>query len=492
LAPGLTERLPLQPRVRAGGSVPVSSLNSSRVARRSAWRVRVITGAQRVLFMPPAIEPFFPFAGFLGERLGVGTAVGRTCIYGRRAVPRFWPITHPPPISSCPLTWRQVYERGSFFQRELVSEDRMRDALRKREVEGSRITIPWRDWDAEGAVRPLAFSKTAYTSGMTMPAIPADHLVFVDERPAEDSWDDYAWDAWGHPHPSALYSPWQLLPLVVVFSERAWSIPVSMLLDPTQLARWAKEARPQLEVHAERWRQWHGLWEPTIKVLVRLQNRYWPPVHGRFNVLTDRETGAHYDPEDGVSFDPHGLLSELDLSEEHLAESYRFLARGGQRGEPGDRLHLLRQETSRRRRRDFEGQARVAQDFYDAAEMFRGTRGHPDRQTARGEAEVTGTELRAYHEDRLSRLDRKADRPGLGDSLVVLARRPEHGTITLAKPELAEFLCRQIVDDFKAAARNDDARKKLFRKRPILRHLVERVLDELATMPLERPRRSAR
>src|SRR3954447_20573854 len=109
-----------------------------------------------------------------------------------------WPITRPPAIDACALSWREIYERGAFFQRELVEANKLRDMLRERAVRGAWQTLVWRDWDAEGAIRPIAFATAPYISGASAPAVPSNELVFVEERPAGDAWDDYAFDVHGH------------------------------------------------------------------------------------------------------------------------------------------------------------------------------------------------------------------------------------------------------------------------------------------------------
>jgi hypothetical protein len=58
---------------------------------------------------------------------------------------------------------------------------------------------------------------------------------------------------------------------------------------------------------------------------------------------------------------------------------------------------------------------------------------------------LTGVELRAYHDDRLSRAGKQ--QPGLADSLQTLAQRQEHGAARFSKPELAEAILGKLLDE---------------------------------------------
>ena len=121
-----------------------------------------------------------------------------------------------------------------------------------------------------------------------------------------------------------------------------------------------------------RWQQLDDLWRPLLKVLVRLQNRYWPEVWGRTNLITTQD-GAFVDPhrEELQTFDPPAVLEELGLQVAQLGDAYVWLAERGQELETGDGWFLLRQLAPRAVRRSFRGPARQAQDFYDAAAVVR-------------------------------------------------------------------------------------------------------------------------
>jgi hypothetical protein len=281
----------------------------------------------------------------------------------------FQPLANRPVLQHCALTWRQLYEGGHFFQRELVSESTLASDARKRTMSWGRFKRQaWERWDEVGAVRPVLFSKSAYMSGMTMPAIDADEVVFRDEQSEFRAWETYAWDAYGHPHVSAMFSPWQLLQLPDVLDGGNVSVSLEVLLRNSGRDEWAESLRWYFEEQQETWSQLQSWWDPTLRVLVRLQNRYWPFIRGRVNLLTDTE-GCHYDPEERREFDPQAVLTEMGLADGDIAKAYAGLARSGHRLEPGDDMYLLRQMTPRGYRQRFEGAARLAQDFYDAAEI---------------------------------------------------------------------------------------------------------------------------
>lgn len=231
---------------------------------------------------------------------------------------------------------------------------------------------PWERWDALEAMRPVGFATAgAYVSGSSAPAVPVDELVFREEREYAD-WNGYAWDAWGHPHVSELYSPWQLLYLSdVVEGERA-DLPVDVLLDERKRSNWVASIASILESRRNAWCQLDRQWQPLMKLLVRVQNRYWPPVRGTVNLLHD-EQGRLVDPgeEERRAGDPQVVLDELGLADSDIVEMHHFLCHRGLRLEPGDGWSLLRQMVPRRRRQRFGGTVRRAQDHYDAAAVLR-------------------------------------------------------------------------------------------------------------------------
>ena len=279
----------------------------------------------------------------------------------------------PPPLPHCSLSWRQLYERGCFFQRELVDESALSTETRKRGFTLSQVGREhWEQRDNDGALRPVAFAKTAYVSGGS-PALPPEDLVFRDECESFEPWDKYAWDAWGFPTVSALFTPWQLLMVADAIEGGQVSVPLEVLLREGGRDKWAESLRWFFEEKHRQWTSLQAWWDPSLRLLVRLQNRYWPLVQGSTRVLP-RADGSFYDPEAVEDFDASSVVAELQVTTDDaqlLLGAYRHLARRGFDLEFGDGWYLLRQMTPRARRRRFEGQAGRAQDCYDAAEVVR-------------------------------------------------------------------------------------------------------------------------
>jgi hypothetical protein len=191
-----------------------------------------------------------------------------------------------------------------------------------------------------------------------------------------------------------------VLPDVVEHATTA--VPTEMLASDSPIP-WGEVPKQFFRDTLARWTGLHEMWDPTLRLLVRLQNRYWPRVLGTARVATAAD-GSWEEPEFEHDSDPVAVLAHLAISEADLVESYRFLARRGHALDVGDNAYLLRQMLPRAHRRDFEGQARKAQDFYDAAEVIR--RFHHDLTgTMLPDAEVmarahTETELRIFTERR--------------------------------------------------------------------------------------------
>ncbi len=277
----------------------------------------------------------------------------------------------PPPLRSCGLSWRQLYEAGCFFQRDLESDSDLGRASQKRGLTLTPVGADkWEQWDRLGTLRPVAFAREPYVSGDRAPALPSDAVVFRDECTQYEPWEEtYAWDAWGHPHVSALYTPWQILVLPDVIEGGTVAVPLEMLIDDAPI-EWGEAPKTFFRAKYDQWTHLPEWWDPTLRLLVRLQNRYWPPVLGRVRVASGPD-GTWEDPEALAEFDAAAVLTELEVSTEDMVETYRHLARRGYELEFGDSAYLLRQVMPRGRRRDFEKRARRAQDFYDAAEMVR-------------------------------------------------------------------------------------------------------------------------
>ena len=240
-----------------------------------------------------------------------------------------------PPLSECALSWRQLYESGAFFQHELRPDGYLKKEGQLRGLpRGLLDRKDFEQWDEHGVLLPVGFAKTAYVSGMTTPAVPSAEFAFREEQAAYQLWERHAWDAYGHAEVSPLYTPWQLLPLADAVEVGRAKVPLPVMLrqprhrtyfdgvrlllrEPARESwerfrtlvrtpgrdKWAESLRWFYEEQNRQWTHLHAWWEPTLKVLVRLQNRYYPRVRGTANLLGD-ETGRWFDPEDDREFAP--------------------------------------------------------------------------------------------------------------------------------------------------------------------------------------------
>jgi hypothetical protein len=109
-------------------------------------------------------------------------------------------------------------------------------------------------------------------------------------------------------------------------------------------------------------------------VLVRLQNRYLPDLTLRTTLLFDPDTGQRADPYPAElqSFEAASVF-ERDFGEdrEGLLAAYEFLVERGLRLDPHDGLTMLRRARPRAFHIRWQGEARRAQDHFDAADVLR-------------------------------------------------------------------------------------------------------------------------
>lgn len=273
-----------------------------------------------------------------------------------------------PPLRECALSWRELYAMDCLFQNELVTASELESASRILRIDFGKVGREHLErWDEAGALRPIAFALAPYISMGAGPALPLEAMVFRDEAGFKP-WKDYERDEWGTI--TALYSRWQLLLLHDVLKAERARVPLEVLLRDSGRDEWAESYRG---LFAEQHRQWSYIqewWDPLLRVLVRLQNRYWPLVHGRV-ILAFGENGERYNPEEAREFEPQKVRDELGVSAEDIFNCHQLLARRGAELEPGDDWYLLRQMAPRHRRAAFVDEARRAQDFYDAADILR-------------------------------------------------------------------------------------------------------------------------
>jgi hypothetical protein len=283
-----------------------------------------------------------------------------------------------PPTPPCRMSWRQLYADGRFSQRPLESPDQLRRAAQARGLQvGSG---DWDFWDEEGALRPVAFGLGRYVEDRVVDPSADDTIVFREAQ-AFRPWGEYAIELqFDRRRPQPLYSPWHLLPLHDVTLGRGATLPADALLDPARRDHLVESLSTWLEGQISAWRALDAKWDSTLKLLVRLQNRFWPSVSGRVVLQWDGQGGGRTDPMSAelTQFDPLAVLDEHGLNESELGRTYEWLALQGADIEGGsgsfltrggDHWGRLRQLADRRERRALRGPPRMAMDFYEAAEM---------------------------------------------------------------------------------------------------------------------------
>ncbi len=279
----------------------------------------------------------------------------------------------PPHLDVSP-SWRDLYAAGAFAQRELNGDGPLSRQADERNVRLGIGQSPLEELDLKGSLQPIAFAESGYWSGFELPAIPPDDLTFREREEALPWKNNYAWESDGYPTVSPLYSPWQILYLDDLVSEGKAQLGLNALLLPSEKREGTLEKMREFYEHQERdYRRIDADWRPLLKVLVSLQNHYWPMVSGRVTLLPDPTNQSDWVEagRDGVLFDPQANLDWLGCSKEQLTEAYQFLVMRGVDREPRDGLVMLRRARPRPFHIRWRGNPRRAQDNFDAAEVLR-------------------------------------------------------------------------------------------------------------------------
>jgi hypothetical protein len=262
-------------------------------------------------------------------------------------------------------TIRRAFETDAFHQFPLLDPVRLRREAAER---GIRLPIDPYDHlerlDEAGAFCPLLFD--------------AEEIVYRDELDFV-RWEHYAVDDPIRTKPRAQprYSPWQLLYLKEAMKLDKAEVPAEWLLDD---ARWEK-GREQLQGwYAHRLEAWHGLdvsWRSVILVLFRIQGRYGPSIKGSLTkatttVVYDDATGEYVDPlELEPPWDAGAVLTGLGMTAEQIKNMYENIAMRAINADPVSKWFMLFRMAPFKQRARLQGNARLAQDGYDAALMLR-------------------------------------------------------------------------------------------------------------------------
>jgi hypothetical protein len=282
-------------------------------------------------------------------------------------------VRHPPPIRHA-MTWRQLYRSGAFAQRDLTVSSLFSSRLKDRGIGVGIGDDPLAYLHEMGALRPIAFSRGQYWAGMEVPAEPEAQVVFGDEDPSS-KWQDYAYELHDHPQVTALYSPWQQLAAGDVADGGWFTLPLSAVAaDERGGAQALDQVREVARMQQARWQQLDEAWRPLLMALVRLQNRYLPDLTLRTTLLFDPDTGQRVDPypAEVQSFEAASVFEhEFCEDRDGLLAAYEFLVERGLRLDPEDGLTMLRRARPRAFHIRWRGEARRAQDHFDAADVLR-------------------------------------------------------------------------------------------------------------------------
>jgi hypothetical protein len=299
-----------------------------------------------------------------------------------------------PPAPEVAVSTRGLVAGGRLIQRELVTHETLGKSGADRGLPTRQLAqVVWEGWDRDAVLRPLAFyvglRQSQHVEGRyPMPLAQADSAsgewveagyVFRDEADFRP-WSEYEYTIDTYTQVQPLYSEWQLLALPLVIDGDYMSVPVTVLAgDDTALVEWVSGMRRELaRGHAGGRQMMHENWLPTIKILLRLQARYWPYVSGTSTVLHAKNAQEGDRPTlDAMRLEHEGAtaqdaLAELGISTDDLLALYEWLAWRVESGaDPVKHLRSLTRLLPRRRAERARGQSRRALDLYDACELVR-------------------------------------------------------------------------------------------------------------------------
>ena len=274
-----------------------------------------------------------------------------------------------PPEVHVALAWRDLYSAGAFGQRELVEGDALRSAAEERRLRVGSDQGPLERLDLRGALSPIAFS-AGYMSGFEVPAQPVDSMRFREQE-GPIAWEEYRWEQDRFETVTALYSPWQLLYLDDVLRGCSADLPLDTLLASRGDRDGALDSvREWLERQRAALGTMDGSWQPLIKLLVALQNRYRPRFTGRESIIGVPGGGWIRAGHEWAAEDAKALQAHLGCSAEQVTAAYHFLVERGLTRDPRDGLTMLRRAQQRAFHTRWRGDIRRAQDNFDAAQTL--------------------------------------------------------------------------------------------------------------------------
>jgi hypothetical protein len=257
-----------------------------------------------------------------------------------------WQLFRPfPVIGEVSLSVRDIVAAGALVQRELVSAHKFGAMAQERGL-GSVDRKTLEAWDRRGFIAPLAFVRSGWTSWHWTEPYPVEGIEFRDENGFRP-WADYEFERHGFADVTALYSEWQLLYLPIAQEAHITRVPSEVLLDGGErLVEWAQKTRWFIEANFNAGSAMHDRWLPTIKVLLRLQARYWPYVRGR-SILLRNSDGEQVDALEMElqAATAEQVLEGLGFGDAEVRAQYQWFAHRALSFDPAERLYeLLRLE----------------------------------------------------------------------------------------------------------------------------------------------------
>lgn len=278
-----------------------------------------------------------------------------------------------PPITTFGRSWRELWLSGHFFERSFHWDTQFSSKAKERALHFGIGSGPMEELDLAGTLQPIAFVAGGYHSQLRAEPEYEEFFTFREEQPPAP-WSKYAWDAHGHPHTSALYSPWQMLYADDVLRQPTVTLSVeTLLLDKEQRDTALSPFGDWWQSQLDQSKSLDVAWRPLVKLLVALGNRYWPEVSNRVSQAYDRRTKAPSWPfyELARTFDASAFAAEMGVDLDEVKEAYWFLVERGLRYEPQDGMELLRRARPVDSHSGWRGHVRLAQDHFDAAAMLR-------------------------------------------------------------------------------------------------------------------------
>lgn len=276
-----------------------------------------------------------------------------------------------PPELTLNSSFAEAYRSGRFTQLELMSDTELISEARKHDLAVRRETLE--ELDRYGAFTPVAFVGADWRGDFYGPRWNVAAMTFRDDAGFQ-RWSRYRFREDGFRRVIALYSPWQLMYLKSALEDRLVLFTLPYVLGRRdRLLRGLKNARPFWRVDREFWQSLEANWRPVVLLLSWLQNRYLPFVRGRSTMVYVKARREPVDPvrDEVRTFDAAALIERLGVSVDEIRQTYSQLALIGETRDPIKDWFLVVRAASPRAHDKFEGDARLAQLVYDAAELLR-------------------------------------------------------------------------------------------------------------------------